>query len=404
MNTETQSQEINRQEINRQEQAAAYLSRAIEGTHLHAVELIDEVGIIETARRVSHRQGISKELEASTESRYSQSNWAEDISQAQQLGFRIIWPGHPEWPDKLGSLNNLDEAHFNEVAPTGLWVAGGSLVELVRDAVAIVGTRAATNYGISVTRDLAKDLASDGVTIVSGAALGIDTVAHQTALQEGGATIAVMANGPGVTYPAANKQLFAHIAGSVPDQGAVMQGGVPQGVVVTEYPPQQRPARHRFLTRNRLVAALSDVTVLVEAGWRSGARNTALWASRMARNVAAVPGNVFSASSTGCHDLIRNHEATLVVNAANVRALYQPIGAVDEDSQLEIDWQASPVQKLSHSELRVYDATSPEQGRTAEEISQNAGLTLGLTVHLLVVLERAGLVQRNKNLWQRLQV
>ena len=155
-----------------------------------------------------------------------------------------------------------------------------------------------------------------------------------------------------------------------------------------------------------MVAGLTGATVLVEAGWRSGARNTAGWARNMNRPVGAVPGPATAASSTGCHDAIRQGDAVLVTSPEHILGLYRGIGAVDEDAQLELDWAADPVQALGRNELRVYDATpmagvGEGGGADTAAIAAEAALTLPLTMHLLLALERKGLVVREGSTWRR---
>ncbi len=371
--------------------AWAYLARTVEGPHPALNELLGKVGPEEAAERIKRRAGLPRELAGATESRHHVDRSAEDLDIAARHGFRLVAPDDDEWPVDaiqhfLGSTAPGPEA----APPHALWVRGSGLAGLVDDSVAMVGTRAATSYGVRMTERLAAGVARAGATVVSGGALGIDAVAHRTALEVGGRTVVVAACGPGVDYPAAHVDLFRRVG----------DGG---GAIVTEYPPGVRPARHRFLTRNRLVAGLTGATVLVEAGWRSGARNTAAWARHMNRPVGAVPGPAASASSTGCHDAIREGDAVLVTGPDHVLALYRGVGSVDEDAQLELDWAADPVQSLGRNELRVYDAT-PTPGAGGSDtaaIAGEAGLTLPLTMHLLLALEGKGLVVRDGSAWRR---
>ena len=174
-------------------------------------------------------------------------------------------------------------------------------------SVAIVGSRAATAYGNGITTDLSVDLAERGVTVVSGGAFGIDAAAHRGALAAGGPTVGVLACGVDVAYPAANEQLFEQLARD--------------HLLVSELPPGAHPTRVRFLARNRLIAAMSSATVVVEAALRSGARNTAGWALECGRPLMAVPGSVYSRASSAPHLMIRSGQAVLVTNAAEVMEL-----------------------------------------------------------------------------------
>lgn len=356
--------------------------------------MLGEVGPEETAERVRTRRGLPAGLAGATESRYREDLSAEDLALADRSGFRMVTPEDPEWP--TAAIQNFlgSTAPGTEAAPPSvLWVKGQRLDVVLEDSVAMVGTRAATPYGIRMAERLAAGVAGHGSTVVSGGALGIDAAAHRAALEVGGRTVVFAACGPGVDYPAGHARLFREIAGA--------------GALVTEYPPGVRPARHRFLTRNRLVAGLTGATVLVEAGWRSGARNTAAWARHMNRPVGAVPGPATSASSTGCHDAIREGEAVLVTTPEHILGLYRGIGDIDEDGQLELDWAKNPIQSLSRNELRVYDAVPPAGapggagGAETGTIAAEASMTLPLTMHLLLALERKGMIRRDGSAWVR---
>ncbi len=222
-----------------------------------------------------------------------------------------------------------------------LWAVGPARLNTVADrAAAIVGTRAATAYGEYVAADLAAGLAARDAVVVSGGAFGIDGAAHRAALAADGLTVAVLAGGIDVPYPAAHAVLLKRICD--------------QGLVVSEYPPGERPARHRFLTRNRLVAALAGATVVVEAGARSGAANTAAWARALGRSVCAVPGPVTSSASVGCHALLRGG-ANVVTRSEDVIELIGHVGELAPDEQRP----TSPLDGLSDTDKRVYDALPP---------------------------------------------
>ncbi len=217
----------------------------------------------------------------------------------------IIVPGTAGWPTQLDDLESG--------TPQRLWVAGtGDLRLLALRAVAIVGARNATPYGISMAGSLAAGMTAAGWLVVSGAAFGIDSAAHRGALAGGGATVALMAGGADVPVPLSHASLLARIAD--------------QGLVVSEYPPGTAPRRHSFLERNRLIAALTRATIVVEAGNRSGALNTADWATTLGRPVLAVPGPAHSAASRGTHGLIRRGDATLVQDIDDI------LGALTDES------------------------------------------------------------------------
>jgi len=245
---------------------------------------------------------------------------AKEISQrTDDAGLRFIIPGDPEWPAKLDDLVGVRFDMRPTEPPVGLWVTGpGNLAEWTNNAIAMVGSRAATRYGESVAMSFAQDLASgrntfdpDGPplaarTIMSGGAFGIDAASHRGALQSGGRTIAVAAGGLDINYPPGNSGLLDLIR--------------EKGLMVSEYPPGMAPQRPQFLERNRLIAALSDGVVVVEAALRSGARNTASWAHAIGRPIMAVPGPVTSAMSVTPHRLIQDGRASLVTTPADVEA------------------------------------------------------------------------------------
>jgi DNA processing protein len=213
-------------------------------------------------------------------------------------GGTLLVPGGPGWPTRLDDLG--------PVAPLCLWVRGaGALDELTRRSVAVVGARAATPYGEHVARGLGGGLASHGVTVVSGGAFGIDVAAHRGSLAAGGPTVALLAGGIDRPSPAGNRDVLDRVAAD-------------GGALVAESPPGTPPTRSRFLQRNRLIAAVSGATVVVEAAWRSGALSTAARASELLRPLGAVPGPVTSMASAGCHRLLRDGAAVCVTDPDEV--------------------------------------------------------------------------------------
>ena len=221
-------------------------------------------------------------------------------------GIRLVCPGDPEWPGQLADL--ADDQ------PYALWLRGNADLRFgCLRSVAIVGSRAATAYGSYVAAEFAASVAARGLAVVSGGAFGVDAAAHRGALAADGVTVAVLACGVNVPYPTAHAELFDAIAA--------------QGVLVSEWPPGRRVSRLRFLVRNRLIAALATGTLVVEAGERSGAVNTARHARDLHRRLMAVPGPVTSDLSAGCHQIIRDWQATLVTSAADVIEHLSPVGA-----------------------------------------------------------------------------
>lgn len=376
----------------------AYLSRVVEGPNAHLTGLLSQGKTAdELAFAIKNREDWLGPLLPATQARHEWDRSADDLAIAADLGGRIIHPGHPEWPREelerafgfcaSGASPHIRSYQDDAVPPHALWVRGeGDLARLSTQAVAMVGTRAVSSYGRQATSLLVGGLAAHQWTIVSGGALGVDTVAHTEALANGTPTVCVAACGIDRDYPSRNSRLFDEIAR--------------RHVIVSEYPPGATPHRHRFLTRNRLVAALSQGTVVVEAAWRSGALNTLSWASGLGRVAMAVPGPITTVGSLGCHERIRNHEAELVCSADEIRSLLSAVGEVDVDKQYELDFAASPIQSLSRNELRVFDALG-DKPRSATEAAADAGVTVALCLHLLVALESQGLVERKGSGWMR---
>lgn len=195
-------------------------------------------------------------------------------------------------------------------APPVLYIRGELSIE-DEWAVAIVGTRKISTYGRQATEKITQDLVAAGLTIVSGLALGVDRVAHQTAIEAGGRTIAVLANGVEQPYPQSNRKLAEQM----------VESG--QGVLISDYPVGTRPEAANFPPRNRIISGLSLATIVAEAGERSGALITAQFALEQGREVMAIPGSIFSPTSKGPNDLISQGaipvlSATTVIRALNI--------------------------------------------------------------------------------------
>src|ERR1700677_1726783 len=223
-------------------------------------------------------------------------------------GVRLVCPSDPEWPQGLARLVSA--------RPYALWLRGNAdLAFGCMRSVSMVGSRAATGDGTHVAGEIAADLSERGWALVSGGAYGIDAAVHRGALISGGSTIAVLACGVDHPYPAGHADLFEAITDD--------------GLVISEWPPGSRPTRLRFLVRNRVIAALTAGTVVVEAGERSGALNTARHAAELGKPLMAVPGPVTSAQSAGCHRIIREWGASCVTRAADITDLLSPLSATD---------------------------------------------------------------------------
>jgi DNA processing protein len=316
-----------------------------------------------------------------------------DLAVAEAAGARLIGPGDPSWAAEafIGLGQVCPHPSAGGAAPLALYMRGRGLPPM-NSSVAIVGSRAATPYGIRAATELAADLACAGYTVVSGAAFGIDAAAHRGALHTARpehdlVSAAVLACGIDRAYPVAHTGLLDAIART--------------GVVVTEYPPGTTPARHRFLVRNRLIAALAAGTVVVEAGARSGSLNTAAAADVLSRRVMAVPGPITSAVSLGCHELIRNRHAELVTGAGDVLAAVGPLRAERQERPTDEPLLRRPTDGLGLTAGLVYDAL-PSRGRcTAAELAVDAALPGPAVLGALAVLELEGMVERVEGQWRR---
>lgn len=363
--------------------AWAYLSRVAEPPCPDLAELVAAVGPVEAADRVM-RGKLEGRLADETEARRRIDCAAQDLEVLADLGGRLVTADDDEWPllafAAFGGCGARQRPRGHP--PMALWAVGpGRLDDVADRAAAIVGTRASTAYGEHVAADFADGLASRDVAVVSGGAYGIDGAAHRGALAADGLTVAVLAGGIDVPYPAGHAALLRRIR--------------EDGLVVTEYPPGMRPARHRFLTRNRLVAALAGATVVVEAGARSGAANTAAWAKALGRAVCAVPGPVTSSASVGCHALLRA-DANLVTRAEEVVELVGRVGELAPDEQRPV----SPLDGLEEPEKRVYEALPARGARTLDEIAVASGLPATQVLGPLAVLEISGLVVSRDGRWK----
>jgi DNA processing protein len=321
------------------------------------------------------------------------------------LNLRFIVPGDPEWP--LG-LDSLGYCEVGEMAgpPIGLWLAGpGRLSDYVKTraggppteaavateltqtaiSVAVVGSRAATAYGEHVAAEMAAGLAERGLAVISGGAYGIDAAAHRAALAVGGRTLALMAGGLAQVYPPGNARLLEQIRA--------------EQLLISEHPPTRRPSRPRFLARNRLIAALTQATVVVEGGVRSGAANTLRWALGLQRPVLAVPGPVTSALSATPHRLIRDGEAILVTSADDVIAAVEPL---DPGREQRPTARPRRLDALAGTDRTIYEDL-PRRGRVSvDELALRTGFTTLEVMTSLGRLAQQELVETTAEGWWRL--
>lgn len=373
--------------------AWAYLSRVAEPPCGPLVALIDMVGAVSAADMVRRREfpdGFESVADA-TAGRYGTDRAAADLAHMAHLGGRLVTPADDEWPtlpfqrlvERSPSEDTDHDDEVRELRPTALWIVGkGRLDELLERSVSIVGTRAPSQYGERVTDEFASDLVAEGFTIVSGGAYGIDGVAHRAALAAGGSSVAFLAGGLDRPYPAGHAGLFRRIA--------------EEGALVSEYPPGTVPGRHRFLNRNRIVGISTGGVVVVEAGFRSGTKNTATWAKRRGVPVCAVPGPVNVATSVTCHQLIREKAAVLVTRSGEV---IEEVGRMGELA-LELDVPARPTDVLDGPELRVHDALPARSSLSVPEIATASGLPARAVMVHLARLELKGLVTSQGALWR----
>ena len=303
-----------------------------------------------------------------------------DIAAACRDGIRLVCPGDPQWPERLDELG--------AVRPYALWLRGRvDLPSACRRSVSMVGSRAATGYGAHVAGEIAADLGEQGWTIVSGGAYGIDAAAHRGAQVVEAITIAVLACGVDYPYPAGHAGLFADIAAA--------------GLVISEWPPGRHPARLRFLVRNRVIAALTCGTVVVEAGERSGALNTARHAAELGRPLMAVPGPVTSRQSAGCHQIIRDWGATCVTCAADIIEMVSPLGIADSpEAPAPAGLRGAPRDELDLDSARVLDALPARGAAGPSTIAVEAGVDLDTVLRCLGLLAGCGFVERCDRGWQ----
>ncbi|WP_026405405.1 DNA-processing protein DprA [Actinomadura rifamycini] len=300
----------------------------------------------------------------------------QDLAVCAELGGRLICPGDPEWPTTLDDLGGE--------RPYALWLRGpADLRRSCLHSVAIVGSRAASPYGLHVAAELAAELADSGWTVVSGGALGIDAAAHRGSLAAQGPTVAVLANGFDVPYPASNEGLFAEMARRT--------------VLVSESPPGTHPHRLRFLVRNRVIAALSRGTVIVEAEARSGALNTASWARRLNRVVMAVPGQVTSRTSVGVHRLLREEGTLLVTRHEEV---VEAVGRIGEDLAPAPRTPVLPRDRLDPVTRSVLEAFPARGHAGPAQLAAKAGVPLPTVNAKLGLLAAGGFVERASAGWR----
>jgi len=299
------------------------------------------------------------------------------LQQAVRTSTSLLLPSDPLWPHGVDDLGRH--------APLALWWRGRpEALAALRHSIALVGARAATGYGEHVAMEAASGLVDRGLAIVSGAAYGIDGMAHRSALAGDGTTVAFLAGGVDRFYPSGHDALLTRI--------------VEAGAVLSELPCGAPPTKWRFLQRNRLIAGSSRATVVLEAGWRSGSLNTAGHAAALGRPLGAVPGPVTSPASAGCHRLLRDYDAICVTTAAEMAEL---IG-VGVDLELDVPQrEASAQPERTSDQVRVFDALSVRAPRVPADIARRSGLSTAAVLGALGTLDLDGAVRERATGWVR---
>ncbi len=388
--------------------ARAYLSRVAEPASLALWTFVDRLGPIESARLIRIGQ-VPEVIAGLTAARRDRAEPGVDLDAAEHHGIRLVVPESADWPHlAVGALERVARSRLplarpvtaadryggEPAPPLALWVkGGGDLASLGLRSAALVGSRAASPYGEHVASLFGYGLAGRAISMVSGGAYGIDAAAHRATLRGDGETIIVSAGGIDRPYPAGNASLYEQAAD--------------RGLIIGESPPGSAPQRHRFLSRNRLIAAFATGTVVVEAARRSGALNTASHAVMLGRPLMVVPGPVTSAMSVGCHDLLRNeaYGALLVTSVAEVAAIVAGISeAADSGEGLDrvstADAKAAraaartdALDRLDAVTRRVFDGLAARGWRSEQQVSVRAGVTVPDVLRALPALRTAGLIE-----------
>lgn len=350
--------------------ARALWSLLVEPGDADAAALVSAVGAVEAARLMLESP-VARSVSAATGGelagaratralgrwlpRRRRDDLVRALESAARCRARLLVPGDAHWPERLDDLG--------EHVPLALWVRGESEL-LLEPSVAVVGARAASGYGEHVAMELSAGIVQRGGVVVSGGAYGIDGMAHRAALASGGGTVAVLAGGIDRFYPAGHEALLTRIA--------------QQGAVIAEAPCGAAPTRWRFLQRNRIIAALGGATIVVEAGRRSGSLSTARKALEIGRPVGAVPGPVTSATSAGCHALLREGPVTCVTTPGEVVEL---LSAWRSASASEVEAPSGPAAGDDAGDppdpdglmTRVLDALRPRREQSVDELARAVG-------------------------------
>ena len=327
-----------------------------------------------------HDRGLAQAVESVARARL-EADPSRDLARVERAGGGFVMRSDPRWPAQLECLG--------EDEPLGLWFLG-SLPEspACSGYVSIVGARASTSAGGRCARNMAYQLARAGYGVVSGGAIGIDIEAHRGAMAGDGATVCVLAGGVLNPYPACHTEDFRQMVAG-------------RGVLISEVAPTARPAKWRFLTRNRLIAAWSAATIVVEAGARSGALATARWAMSCGRELGAVPGAIDAPMAVGCLELARNG-ATIIRDGRDAAELAGPIEADSSSTLFGMPVEEDQgIDALAPVARRVFEALPRSASATVASICVSAGLGRQEVNRALMDLSVAGLVTSSTRGWAR---
>ena len=383
--------------------ARALLSRIVEPASIRGWDLVRRVGPVE-AVAVLRAGGAGKQSFAAEQARVAYADPYADLEAAERHGIRLVVPESDEWPHfafaaleaagddcvqrYLSERGARQSDSGDPIPPLALWVRGTlDLATVGVRSIAIVGARYATEYGVWVARDFAARLAERNFVIVSGGAYGIDAAAHRGALSAGeNTTVLVSAGGLDHPYPPGNAGLFEQVAEA--------------GLLVSESPPGCAPRRRRFLTRNRLIAALGCGTLVVEAAARSGALNTAGHCRTLQRPLMAVPGPITSPSSAGCHTLIAAERAParLVARVGDILELIGSAGDLatviaDGYPRSRDDELSDRLDALDPAARQVFDGFPARGWVGPDRLALASGLAPLDVIRTLPALELCGLIE-----------
>jgi DNA processing protein len=321
-----------------------------------------------SAQRLLQVKGIGEETSQAIAGWEKTVDLKAELRRIEEFGCRIIIAGDPEYPELLRQIYD---------PPIVLYVKG-ELLAKDKNSVAMVGSRLTTHYGIEVARKLAYQLAYLGVTVVSGGARGIDSAAHQGALNAKGRTIAVLGTGINLVFPPENAELYARITA--------------HGALVTQFPFNRPGDKQSFPIRNRIVAGMTLGTVVVEANLTSGALITANFANEYGRQVFAVPGRIDSPRSKGCHDLIKKG-AKLCEGAEDILSEFEYLFPPSNKPASASETGVLPALELSENEQRTFDVLDDEEVGI-DDVIRKSGLPSSAVSVALLSLEMKRLIRQ----------